>query len=79
MAAKIHVLEQELKIRKGQEVLMARELERELSPSKEMLEGLRRENGVLREEIERMREEGKRKDTEVEEWRRSVKALIDGN
>jgi hypothetical protein len=86
MASKIHILEQELKIRKGQEVLLAREQERELSPGKEMLEslrreieGLRRENVALREEVERIREDSRRKDTEAEEWRKSMRALIDGS
>jgi hypothetical protein len=86
MASKIHVLEQELKIRKGQEVLMAREQEREISPGKEVLEslkreieGLRNDNRVLREEVERMRDESKRKEGENDKWRRSMKALIDWN
>jgi hypothetical protein len=86
MASKIHVLEQELKIRKGQEVLLARDQDRELSPGKELVETLKREidvlrseNGGLREDMERMRAEARRKDSEAEEWRRSMKALIDGN
>lgn len=85
MAMKIHVLQQELKIRQGQEFLLAREQERELSPGKGMLEilkrevgGLRQENAALREEMERMRDEARRKERENEEWRRSMKALIDG-
>lgn len=86
MASKIHILEQELKIRKGQEVLLAREREREISPGRELVEslkraidGLRNENRGLREDMERMRAEARRKDSEAEEWRRSMKALIDGN
>jgi uncharacterized protein Yka (UPF0111/DUF47 family) len=86
MASKIHILEQELKIRKGQEVLLAREREREISPGRELVEslkraidGLRNENRGLREDMERMRAEARRKDNEAEEWRRSMKSLIDGN
>jgi hypothetical protein len=86
MASKVHILEQELKIRKGQEMLLARGQDRELSPGRELVEslkkeidGLRDENKELRDEVERMRAEARRKDSETEEWRRSMKALIDGN
>ena len=61
MASKVQMLEQELQIRKGQEVLTAREQEREWSPGRDMLESLRkqivelrRENGALRAEVERL-------------------------
>lgn len=86
MASKVHILEQELKIRKGQEVLLARKQERELSPGKELMEALKREidvlrmeNRGLREEMEQMRVDTRRKEGEAKEWRRSMKALIDGN
>jgi hypothetical protein len=69
MASQIHILEQQLEIRKGQEKLMAREQERELSPGKELFEilrseivGLRKENGALREEMDRVKAETRRKD-----------------
>ena len=69
MASKIHTLEQELQIRKGQEALLPREPERELSPGREVLEslgreimGLRRENGLLREDIKWNKAEARTKD-----------------
>lgn len=46
---------------------------------KRAIDGLRNENRGLREDMERMRAEARRKDNEAEEWRRSMKALIDGN
>ena len=85
MATKVYMLEQGLKIKKGEEALLAREQERELSPGKELVESLRKEidilrneNRGLREELERTTAEARRKDNEAEEWRRSMKVLIDG-
>ena len=75
MAAKLEVVEQQLRIQKGRADLLT--LER-MAGGAENERKLKTENTRLRKELEILKEEARRKEVELAEWKSSVKAIVDG-
>lgn len=79
MAEKLVAAEQEATIWKGRTELLERD--QNVGAAKrvmEEMEKLKVENGRLRKDITEMKVEKEKKEREWEEWRRGMKAFIDG-